>query len=175
MVTFKSWNPAPQKSVRQIKSAHWINVAARAVDIGFVRRERVTSAKRLSPYGSIFRFRSTISISKPATSASLWCNRRQRSGKDNGPEPVATIPQCRCQRRGDLRWRAREKRPDCVKHRLMNRRRAQFGNLTRSPLLPSQRSFGKTFWKTFECAKNRDERIRALQTTARERISRECP
>jgi hypothetical protein len=26
--------------------------------------------------------------------------------------------------------------PDCAKHRLMNRRRAQFGNLTRSPFLP---------------------------------------
>jgi hypothetical protein len=25
---------------------------------------------------------------------------------------------------------------DCAKHRLMNRRRAQFGNLTRSPLFP---------------------------------------
>jgi len=27
-----------------------------------------------------------------------------------------------------------ESGPDCAKHRLMNRRRAQFGNLTRSPL-----------------------------------------
>jgi hypothetical protein len=26
--------------------------------------------------------------------------------------------------------------PDCAKHRLMNRGCAQFGNLTRSPLLP---------------------------------------
>jgi hypothetical protein len=39
----------------------------------------------------------------------------------------------------------------------------------------SQRSFGKTFLKAFEYAKNRDERIRALQTTTRERISREFP
>src|SRR5206468_3946154 len=95
--------------------------------------------------------------------------------KDNGPEPVATIPQCRCQRRGDLQWRSKRKRPRLREAPLDESQTCSVRKSHAIAASSSQRSFGKTFLKAFECAKNRDERIRALQTTARERISRECP
>src|SRR5206468_7832339 len=81
------------------------------------------------------------------------CNRRQRSRKDNGPEPVATIPQCRCQRQGDLQWRSKRKRPRLREAPLDESQTCSVRKSHAIAASSSQRSFGKTFLKAFECAK----------------------
>ena len=79
-----------EEGVREIEPAHWVDVTARGVNGGLVRRKRakqiikagrqiaqagaqmqVTSAKRLSLYGSGSRFRSTVWISVPGTESNL--------------------------------------------------------------------------------------------------------